>query len=382
MSKVIMKLDSLRQNIQTVDKWLSSTDASWTMVTKIFCGHKESLLALASIGVRSMADSRLRNLAEIDEEVPDVEQWYLRIPSISSVSEVVSLSDVSLNSEIEVIEELSRAAKEQNKQHKIIIMIELGDLREGILPGSLVSFYKRAFDLPNIETIGIGSNLGCISGAIPSVDQFMQLVLYKELLELKFKRPLPLISAGSSSSLPMLCDRQLPKDINHFRIGESIFLGNNLTTGEMFPELRSDVFTIEAEIIEIKKKGLVPYGETSLGTTPFSPITADDVVPGERGFRAVVNLGQLDTEVAGLTPLNNSHTISGASSDVMIVNVGDDGEDLHIGNAIKFRPSYAALARAMNCRYLDKEIIPLAEQLNNDNEASKTSLQSNFTNEL
>ena len=77
-------------------------------------------------------------------------------------------------------------------------MIELGDLREGILPGSLINFYKHVFHLSNIEVKGIGANLGCMAGAVPTVDQFMQLVLYKELLELKFEHPLHWISAGSS----------------------------------------------------------------------------------------------------------------------------------------------------------------------------------------
>ena len=141
------------------------------------------------------------------------------------------LTDASLNSEIEIIESLNDEARRMGKTHGIVIMIELGDLREGILPGSLIDFYEHVFHLSHIEVKGIGANLGCLAGAVPTVDQFMQLILYRELLELKFQHSLRLISAGSSAVLPLILDKQLPKPINHFRIGEAIFLGTDLING-------------------------------------------------------------------------------------------------------------------------------------------------------
>lgn len=358
MNKVTINLDSLSHNIKVINGWMEKHGASWTAVTKVLCGHSDTLKALQHLGIRSMGDSRLANLRAIDKITPDLESWYLRVADLSSVNEVVKLTNVSLNSEIDVINALNEEAKKTNKIHRIVIMIELGDLREGILPGSLIKFYEDVFTLPNIEVIGIGANLGCLSGAVPNIDQFTQLALYHELLELKFKKKLPIVSAGSSAVLPLLLEGSLPKAINHFRIGEAIFLGTDLINDGTLAGLKDDAITLEAEIAEIKEKGLVPLAETS-NLSPFEVNQSqDDFHPGQRGYRAIVSVGELDTEVNGLTPINPSYKIAGASSDVTVVNLGDDPGSLKVGDTLRFRLNYAALLRVMSGKYIDKEVIP------------------------
>ncbi len=362
MNRVTIDLHGLKHNLRIIKDWMEEHSASWTVVTKVLCGHADTLRALQLLGVRSMGDSRLVNLKAIDKIVPDFESWYLRVSDISSVKEVANLADVSLNSEIEVIKILNEEAERLNKIHRIIIMIELGDLREGILPGSLTRFYEQVFELPNIEVIGIGANLGCLAGAVPNVDQFTQLSLYRELLELKFRRKLPMISGGSSSVLPLLLEGTLPKAINHFRIGEAIFLGTDIVNGGTLPGLRDDVVLLEAEIAEVKEKGLVPLSETT-SMTPFELTdTEEDLLPGQRGYRALISVGQLDTDIAGLTPVNPEHRIAGASSDITVVNLGSDAGGLKIGDSIKFRVNYSAMLHLMVGKYVAKEVTPpLAE---------------------
>lgn len=357
MNRVLISLDALRENLETIGNWMDAHGASWTVVTKVLCGHQDTLKALQAMGVRSMGDSRLENLQAIERIVPDFESWYLRIPNLSSVSDVVRLTDVSLNSEIRIIEAINEEAHRRDTMHGIVIMIELGDLREGILPGSLIDFYQHVFHLSNIEVKGIGANLGCLAGAIPTVDQFMQLVLYRELLELKFEHPLRLISAGSSAVLPLLLDKLLPKPINHFRIGEAIFLGTDLIHGGILPGLRGDAIVLEAEIAEIKEKSLVPLAETT-SMTPFISEVSEDHAPGQRGFRALVSVGNLDTDISGLTPVNPRYSVAGASSDITVVNIGDDADGLKVGDTIKFSPNYAAFLRLMDGRYMKKEVFP------------------------
>jgi predicted amino acid racemase len=355
-----LKLDllALRSNIHQIDRWvMSHKDASWALVTKVLCGHAGTLRALSELGVRSMADSRLGNLAEIADLEQDIETWYLRPPHLPVIADVVRLSDVSLNSETSIIEALNEAAGRQGKIHRIVIMIELGDLREGVLPGSLLGFYEHVFELPNIEVIGIGSNLGCLSGAIPSVEQFSQLLLYHELLELKFKRKLPVISAGTSAALALLRDGGVPEGINHFRIGESAFLGTDLVKGGILEGLRDDVITLEADVVEIREKSLAPGGETT-DMMPFESFDTSEMAPGSRGYRAVVTVGQLDTDIGGLTPMNQNYTVVGASSDLAVVNVGDNPDRLVIGDTIKFRVAYGALVRLFLSKYIDKVLMP------------------------
>ncbi len=357
MNRIIIDLDALHHNLSAIRNLVGEHGATLTVVTKVLCGHRETLEALRDLGVDSMSDSRLDNLETIREVAPEMETWYLRPPHSSAIDDVVRLSDVSLNTELEIVKELDEEAGRQGIVHRVVIMIELGDLREGILPGKLCQIYKQIFQLPNTNVIGIGANLGCLGGVVPSVDQLMQLVLYRELLELKFERELPLISAGSSSSLPLLIDGSLPKQVNHFRVGESLFLGTDLILGGTLEGLRGDAVRLEAEIVEIKEKGMVPLGETA-EMTPFQPIEDEEETdPGQRGYRAIVAVGQVDTDVGGLTPVNEDFRIAGASSDLTVVNVGGEKRELSIGDAIGFRVAYSSFVRLMVNPYTDKVLL-------------------------
>jgi predicted amino acid racemase len=364
MNRLTINLSALRHNLNEIGNWMDMHGAKWSVVTKVLCGHAESLKALQMMGVQSMGDSRLANLRAIERILPDFEAWYLRLPHPTAIEEIISTADVSLNSEIETIGALNEEAKRRGKTHRIVIMIELGDLREGILPGSLVRFYEQVFELPNIEVLGIGANLGCLAGAVPNIDQFTQLALYRELLELKFGHKLPLISAGSSAVLPMVLEKRLPSAINHFRIGESIFLGTDLVNGGTLDGLRDDTIVLEGEIAEIKEKGLVPLGETS-NITPFEAMGEEEYAPGQRGYRALVTIGQLDTDIMGITPMNDRYHIAGASSDITVVNLGDNPEHLAVGDPIKFRLNYSAFLRVMSGRYIEKVTHPTLDEFDN-----------------
>jgi predicted amino acid racemase len=357
MNRLVINLRALQHNIQTIDTWVRRHGATWTLVTKALSGHVDTIRALQALGVRSMADSRVDNLRVIHKISPGFESWYLRPPRLTHVRSVVEVSDVSLNSELRVIDEIDRVAAELGKIHHIIIMIELGDLREGILPGSLIEFYNHVFKLDHVEVLGIGANLGCLAGVIPTVDQMMQLVLYRELLQLKFNHSLHLISAGSSAVLPMLLEGRVPRPINHFRIGESVYLGSDLIHGGLLAGLRDDAFTLEAEIVEIKEKSLAVQTDGN-GIATFEPVSKDDFAPGQRGFRALLAVGQLDTDVRALTPTNPNVRLAGASSDVMVVNLGDDPDGLKVGDSLRFRPGYTALIRLMVGKYIAKVVTP------------------------
>jgi len=355
MTRLTINLDALRHNLEVVSSWMSQFGGAWTLVTKVLCGHEETLRALRGLGIHEVADSRVENLVAVRAALPDCKTLYLRPPHLSQADEIVSLADTSLASEVAGIEALDAAAAVQGLKHRVIIMIELGDLREGILPGTLVPFYRHVFRLPNVQVVGIGANLGCLAGAIPSVEQFMQLAMYRELLELKFKLKIPLISAGSSAVLPLVLDGTLPHSVNHFRIGEAIFLGTDLIHGGTLQGLRDDVFLLQAEVTELKEKSLNPLVETG-EVAPFDESSAETPEPGRRGYRALVNIGQIDTDVAGLLPLDPTYHIAGASSDITVLNVGEGPRKLRVGGTVAFRPSYGALARLMGSRYVDKVV--------------------------
>jgi ornithine racemase len=356
MNKLCINMDAFYRNLTRIDRIVAARGGSWTLVTKVLCGHQDLLKTIMDMGIHSVGDTRLDNLSAFSSLSAPPERWYLRVPHPSITSDVVRLSEVSLNSEIETIQQIDRDAGAAGKRHGIIVMIELGDLREGVLPGGLINFYNNVFSLPNIDVLGIGANLGCLSGAIPSIDQIMQLVLYKELLELKFNHKLPLISAGTSAIIPLLKDHRLPNSVNHWRIGESAFLGTDLINGGTLEDFRDDVFILEGEIAEIKHKSMTPLGEVA-NVAPFEPVETDaEITPGQRGQRALISIGELDTDVRGLIPINPECRVVGASSDITVVHIDSDNDEYGVGDNISFKLNYAALLRLMNGRYIPKII--------------------------
>jgi len=358
MNRVLIDRDALAENVATVDRWVGGHGGTWSTVTKVLCGHIPTLTALFDMGIRSMADSRLDNLRAVSSVSPDIERWYLRPPHLSVVPDVVELADISLNSDITVIKALGKEAVRQNHEHRVVIMVEMGDLREGVLPGDLVDFYKEAVAVEGIRVVGLGAQFGCVNGAIPGIDHMAHMLIYRELLELKFGSKLPIISAGSSILLPLMHYGSLDRNINHFRIGEAIFTGADLVSGGTLPGLRNDVITLEAEIAELREKSLSPQAETG-GHTPFDVVENDvpSYTPGQRGYRAVVTLGQIDTEAQQLVPLDETHQIVGASSDMMVIHLGATPGNLEVGDVIRFRPGYGAFVRLMNDPYIAKHLV-------------------------
>ena len=67
----------------------------------------------------------------------DVPMWLLRAPTPATAADTVRLADVSLNSEVETVRALDAAAAAAGRRHGIVLMIDLGDLREGIMPREL-----------------------------------------------------------------------------------------------------------------------------------------------------------------------------------------------------------------------------------------------------
>src|SRR5699024_5124224 len=111
----------------------------------------------------------------------------LRIPMLSELEDVVNYSDISLNSELKTIESLSNIAMKKNKVHNIILMVDLGDLREGYFnKEELYQAIERALELKGIKVIGLGTNLSCYGGVIPEEENLSKLVNFTETVENKF----------------------------------------------------------------------------------------------------------------------------------------------------------------------------------------------------
>ena len=186
MAFIKLYREKLKENYIFLDTIFSERKIQWAVVTKILCGNIIYLKEIIDLGAMEMHDSRISNLKKIKKLNPNIQTVYIKPPSKRNIEKIVTYADVSFNTEIYTIKLLSEEAKRQNKTHKIIIMIEMGDLRKGVLGEELMSFYEQIFSLLNIKISGIGTNLNCLSGVMPTQDKLIQFSLYKQLIEAKF----------------------------------------------------------------------------------------------------------------------------------------------------------------------------------------------------
>ncbi len=355
MAFVTLNKEKLKANYQYLDALFRKEHIQWSVVSKLLCGNKDYLNILLGMGVRQICDSRVSNLRMIKSIAPDVETVYIKPPPKRSIKKIVEYADYSFNTEYETIKLLSEAATALNKTHKIMIMIELGELREGVLREELIDFYEKVFELPGIEVAGIGTNLTCMYGVLPNHDKLIQLCLYKQLIEAKFNKVIPYVSGGASVTIPLIHQHMLPHGINHFRIGETLFLGTDVYHNTVFEGMHQDVFRFYAEIIELTEKPVVPVGELGHNLTGETPEFPDGNI-SDRSCRAIIDAGLLDVEPSHLTPADERIQIVGASSDMIVVDLGDNPDHYTVGDLLEFRMDYMGVLRIMNSDYIDKRI--------------------------
>ncbi|MCH6200236.1 alanine/ornithine racemase family PLP-dependent enzyme [Aquiflexum sp. LQ15W] len=346
----------LQENFYYLKKNFEENDISWGVVSKMLCGNRSFLKELIDLGVTEIHDSRISNLAKVKEIASSIQTVYIKPVSKRNIPKMVKYADVSLNSELNTIRWISEEAKKQSKNHKIIIMVETGDLREGVVGDLIVDFYEQIFELPNIEIIGLGTNLNCLNGVMPSSDKLIQLSLYKQIIELKFNKKIPWVSAGTSVTIPLLKTHQLPKGINHFRVGETLYFGVDLFENNIIPGMHGDVFELNAEIIEMQEKSLLSSG--TLAANPQGEVMEiDSSLYGRTSFRAILDIGLLDIDPRYLIPKDDKFEILGASSDMLILNLGRNPHEYKVGDLVKFNLKYMGALGIMNSSYVDKVII-------------------------
>lgn len=356
MAYLTMNRKKLQENHDFLQKMMRENGISWAIVTKLLCGTVDFLKEVIDLGDHAYCDSRLSNLATIRELKPDANTIYIKPPAHDNIGDVIRYADVSFNTEYSTIKQLSEEAGLQNKTHGIIIMIELGDLREGIMGDHLMAFYEKVFSLPNIDVQGLGTNLNCLHGVMPSADKLVQLSLYAQMIEIKFGRRLRYISGGTSVVIPLIREKQLPKGINHFRIGETLYYGIDLFEEKNIEGMHDDVFELHAQIIEITKKPMVPIGE--MASNPSGEVFEyDSKIKGKESYRALIDVGLLELDKRYMEPNDPKIEVIGASSDMMAIDLGTNPGKYKTGDFLTFKTPYMGALGLMNSPYIDKEVI-------------------------
>lgn len=348
--EVIIDLGKFRTNVRHMLEMSHNLGLTMMAVSKVFCADSKLVKILIEENVDYIADSRIENLKQIKTTIPKV---LLRLPMQGEVDDVVKFSDISLNSEISTIKLLNEKASENNKKHGVIIMIDLGDLREGIFNRDEVfSTVKEILKLDNIELKGIGVNLTCYGGVIPTTEIMDSLVTYKNEIEEEFDIRLEIISGGNSSSIGLIQTGQMPIKVNNLRLGESIVLGRETAYGGPIKGTHDDVFTLATTIIELKEKPSMPIGEIGMNAFGKKPSFVD------KGLmkRAIIGIGRQDVNHEDLIPYDSIEAI-GSSSDHIILDVTKSYGAYEVGDIVLFKLTYGSILSLMTSKYVHKKYI-------------------------
>jgi predicted amino acid racemase len=356
LPRLEIALSQIQHNAEVLCERYGQQGISLMGVSKASLGDPSIAQAMIKGGVKFIADSRLENIEKMKQAGIST-QFVLLRTAFSQAESVINNVEISLNTELETIQELSRYAVIHHKVHSIIIMIELGDLREGVLPCDLFQFIQAALAFPNIKVIGIGCNLACFGGIKPNNPKMCALSELADRVEKHFQIHLDVVSGGNSANYDWFAAASSVERINNLRIGESILFGCETLNRKAIPGLYTSAFKLVAEVIESKQKSSLPFGE------PCQNAFGDIPVFRDRGIRqrVIVALGRQDTLVSGLKPLQGLE-ILGSSSDHIVLD--SNNIDLKVGSEVNFGLDYGGLLAAMTSPFVAKQFVQPADSRN------------------
>lgn len=358
--RLVVDLNKLRGNLDAVAKITKEEgQCSLMIVTKGLCADAEMAAMVAQHpAVDFMADSRVQNIKTYAEAARKNGKMtvLLRIPMHAEVADVVKYVDLSFNSELSTIRLLNEEAGKQGVKHNILLMIDLGDLREGIFyqnEDQIFAAVEEILGFENINLYGVGVNLTCYGAIIPKNDNLSQLVAVARKIEEKFDIKLSMVSGGNSSSIYLIGKGEMPEGINNLRLGESFLLGNDTAYGEKLAGTVSDTLVLEAQIVELKEKPSLPIGEVGVDAFGQKPYYED------RGIikRAIIAIGKQDTDIDSMEPLDEKIDILGGSSDHIILDVTKSDTEYKVGDVVKFVLGYGGMLKTATSAYVEKAYV-------------------------
>ncbi len=349
--RIEVDLGKIQHNTSCLVERLRTRGITVTGVTKAACGHPDIANAMLAGGVAGLADARITHVERMRKAGITCHISMIRTPMLSQVERTCANSEASFNTEMDVIAELAAAARRSGLVHNVILMVELGDMREGIMPEDLADVASQVVKMPGVALKGIGANFACLSGVAPNPEAMAMLTLLANDIEGSIGPVVEIVSGGSSSSLPWALGFGTMGRINNLRLGEAILLGVDPVTGTPIGGLHTDAFTLVVEVIETKIK------PQKLVLQSVNPACSDLRLVHDDHWktRSLLAIGHQDTEAAGLIfPLGI--TFAGATSDHIVVETRNN--PLRVGSEMRLQLNYNALMRAMSAPGVTKIINP------------------------
>lgn len=348
----VLEIDThkITENARRLKTMCDARGIEIAFVTKGFCARPAVIRATKAGGLTHFADSRMQNIIAAKQADPELHYLLIRIPALDEVEEVVRWTDWSMESQIETIRAISDEALRQGKVHPIILMLDVGDLREGVFGREqLDEIAPQILACPGVELVGLGTNVGCYGSVLPSPENMGSLVKARDYLNAAYGFHIRTLSAGGTCVLKLLENGTLPDGINQLRVGEAILYGEDSTGNRLLDNFHQDAFRLSAQVVELRRKPSVPVGERGRDCSGNVQEYPDRGVR----LRAICALGKQDVDWTALTPMLPGAYLIGASSDHLIVEVEECGGAVRPGDRLWFRCGYMAALHATTSSYIE-----------------------------
>ncbi len=342
--QLIINAKKFKENYDIIIDKCKEFDIKVTAVVKGFHAIPELIAELEKTDCVSIASSRMEQIVSCREMGCKKPLGLLRLPMLCEIEELVKYADFSLNSEKVTLDAINKECGKQGKRHGVMLMADLGDLREGFWDKKelvdMAVYVENS--LENIDLGGVGTNLGCYGSVLATTDKMHELIEIADDIEKAIGRKLNLVSGGATTSTPLVFKKTMPRGINHLRLGEGATLAHDY---EAFYNcnadfLHKDVFTVKAQVIEVKDKPSHPVGEIAVDCFGKTQEYTD------RGIRrrALLAMGRVDVgDEHALNPMNPGIEVIGASSDHLIVDVENCKDEVKVGDVLEFDVCYSTM---------------------------------------
>ena len=346
-------LGKIRANAEKVCAVCEKQGIEVMGVTKSYCAIPEVIRVIQESGVKRFTDSRMQNIERLRQEGFDFPMMLLRIPMLSEVKDLVTFAQMSVNSEIETVRAISQESVKQNKIHGIIVMIDIGDLREGMWPDQVENFVRECVELPGVEIQGVATNFACFGGVLPRPKNTAMLCDAADIISRITGKHDLMLSVGGTVAFELIEQGLMPAGINCLRIGEGITMGTDASHEKEIAILAQNTMQLAAEIVEIKVKPSVPIGEQGCDAFFCKPVFEDK---GKRK-RAVCAIGKQDAAIERFTCKDAAVEVLGGSSDHLIVDVTESEQEYKVGDILRFSVDWSNMLRLTSSQYVNGKFI-------------------------
>lgn len=348
MATLLIDEDKIAFNISRTVRRCASHGLEVIGVVKACHGFEPVVRRFVEAGCAGLAFSRLDSIVALSPE-PGLPRTLIGLTTPDEAQRTVSLADASHQSELSTILALADAATRQRRCHEVVLMVDVGDHREGLAPEQVYATARAVCELssPYLKLGGIGANYACSSGRMPDAASLALIAELASSLEQTLGVPMNTVSVGGSVMLDWLDHNPVPPGIRQVRIGEAALLGTLPAVGRLAPDLHRDAFRLRGRIVELKQRQIGvdagPTGADALGRRPKTgPI-------GQR-LRALVDFGAVDTDPLALQPIDDGVELVSTNSDCTVFDVSGCSRELRVGDSLEFLVHYSALIRSFHSR--------------------------------